>query len=344
MCQTDPGSGPGPRCLSCGRCRNRTLGTPPATQTTATQPDDSTATCSVASALAKRLAMLRNDCSVIKRIPKAARASVADSLTKIIDRAISEPSAETWDNFLSFAFIALRATIKSTGDHRPTAASIIKRQVTEMEAGRPHPTVPQRSEPGNYPSENSIARRVRSKCADGDITADLRTLTSREDFVRPSSDTVRVLRTKHPPAPFDQALSLLAQGDDCRPLQVSVRQVRAAIESMPTGSSAGLDGMRPLHLRQLISNEAAEPGRRLLSSLTTLTNLALDGRIPEFAREAFYGASLCALRKKDGGLRPIAIGSVYRRLPCRIAAHHIAGLLAPDLRPAGLRSSSSCHP
>ena len=64
--------------------------------------------------------------------------------------------------------------------------------------------------------------------------------------------------------------------------------------------------------------------------------MALDGRIPECARPAFFGAALCALRKKDGGLRPIAVGSVYRRLPCRIAARHAADLLAPDFRPVQL--------
>ncbi|KAF0288994.1 Ubiquitin carboxyl-terminal hydrolase 2 [Amphibalanus amphitrite] len=105
---------------------------------------------------------------------------------------------------------------------------------------------------------------------------------------------------------------------------------------MPPGSSAGLDGIRPLHLRQLLSRETAESGRRLLSSLTALTNLVLRGLVPECGRDALFGASLCALRKKDGGLRPIAVGSVFRRLPGRIAARHIADIIGPELRPTQL--------
>ena len=105
---------------------------------------------------------------------------------------------------------------------------------------------------------------------------------------------------------------------------------------MPPGSSAGLDGIRPLHLRQLISRDAAESGRRLLGSLTTLTNLALAGRVPDCARNALFSASLCALRKRSGGLRPIAVGSVYRRLPSRIAARHLASGLGAELRPIQL--------
>ena len=185
-------------------------------------------------------------------------------------------------------------------------------------------------------SSEEIARRVRSKCADGDIKAALRALTSNEDFVHPTDEIVSALREKHPPAPSDEVLPAPPRSSDPSPLQVSAEQVRRAIESMPTGSSAGLDGIRPLHLRQLISAEAVEPGQRLLKALTTLTNIALEGRIPDCAREAFYGAALCALRKKDGGLRPIAVGSVYRRLASRIAAHHGAGLLAPDFRPIQL--------
>ena len=55
--------------------------------------------------------------------------------------------------------------------------------------------------------------------------------------------------------------------------------------------------IRPLHLRQLISREAAEAGRRLLSALTSLTYVILSGKIPDCGRNALFGASLCALRK-----------------------------------------------
>ena len=45
---------------------------------------------------------------------------------------------------------------------------------------------------------------------------------------------------------------------------------------------------------------------------------------------------MCALRKRAGGLRPIAVGSVYRRLPSRIAAQHASNLLAAQLKPVQL--------
>ena len=105
---------------------------------------------------------------------------------------------------------------------------------------------------------------------------------------------------------------------------------------MRPGGGAGPDGMRPIYLQQMISPDTAEQGRRLLSALTSLINLALKGAIPDFARNAFYGASLIALNKKTGGIRPIAIGSIYRRLASKICARFAIGQLASQLEPTQL--------
>ena len=59
---------------------------------------------------------------------------------------------------------------------------------------------------------------------------------------------------------------------------------------MPTGSAAGLDGMRPIFLKHLTSKEQDEDGRRLLRAITKLANLILKGKMPEFARETLFGA------------------------------------------------------
>ena len=172
--------------------------------------------------------------------------------------------------------------------------------------------------------------------ADGDIRAALQILASDEEFAPPDQEIITALRAKHPPAPDDQLLPPPLTDTDPAPLTASETDVEAAINSMRPGSVAGLDGVRALHLQQLISREAAESGRRLIRSLTRLTNLLLQGAAPECAREALFGASLCAMRKGDGGLRPIAIGSIYRRLACRIAARHVATTVGEELRPVQL--------
>ncbi|KAG0720569.1 hypothetical protein GWK47_048233 [Chionoecetes opilio] len=88
----------------------------------------------------------------------------------------------------------------------------------------------------------------------------------------------------------------------------------AAIQSMPPGSSAGLEGIRtlstsPAHLKKKTRKPACAYSR--LDRPRAVH--AISGHIPDHARNAFFGASLIAIRKKQGGNpRPIAIGSSYR--------------------------------
>ena len=287
------------------------------------------------SVLHSRLAELRDSCPVVKRIPKAARASVADSLSKAIDRALQQPSTESWTRFLSFAFVVLRAPGKTTRGSRTSVATVIKKQVEEFDANSqcPPTALAKPAKTSQDTADDSVARRVQSKCADGDVKAALRILTSSEEFIQPSTEVRDALLQKHPPPPADEAFPPAPNVSDTPALTVTEEQVQSAIKTMPPGSAAGLDGMRPMHLKQLISVEATEPGRRLLRSITNLVNLTLRGSVPEYVRDSFFGAKLCALSKKDGGLRPIAIGSVYRRLASRMAAHHLASVVGPELRP-----------
>ena len=289
--------------------------------------------------LHSRLAELRHSCPVVRRIPKSARASVANCLSAIIDRAVSQPSIETWTSLLFFAFVVLRSPEKSAQGIHTSVATAIKQQTQDINALSqcpPPPPPPPSAKPARSCQgidEKSFVRRVQGKCADGDVKAALRIITSNEDFIQPSAEVRDALQQKHPPSPADEVLPPAPNNSDTPALEVTEVQVQSAIRTMPPGSAAGLDGMRPLHLKQLISAEATEPGRRLLRSITRLVNLILSGSVPDYARDSLFGASLCALRKKDGGLRPIAIGSVYRRLASRLAAHHLTSVIGPELRP-----------
>ena len=47
----------------------------------------------------------------------------------------------------------------------------------------------------------------------------------------------------------------------------------------------------------------------------------LTGGVPEAVLEILYGAHLCAISKKDGGLRPVAVGNVLRRLVAKCCSN-----------------------
>ena len=87
--------------------------------------------------------------------------------------------------------------------------------------------------------------------------------------------------------------------------------IARAIPRSPRRSGPGPLGSRFEHWHSL----RLVP-RGLSSAGVVLTRLLL-GEAPEGAVAAHLGASLAALPKKDGGVRPIACGSVLRRLAAR---------------------------
>ena len=118
------------------------------------------------------------------------------------------------------------------------------------------------------------------------------------------------------------------------------REVLEALASFHPGSAGGPDGLRPGHLVALTGRASAEAGTRLLTALTDLINVALKGEVPDFATSTFYGANLCALTKRDDGIRPIAVGCTYRRLATKVGTRPLSAL-GGELRPVQLGFSTT---
>ena len=126
-------------------------------------------------------------------------------------------------------------------------------------------------------------------------------------------------------------------------LSISAEAISLAIRSFPHGSAGGPDGLRPQHLKDLIGTSAIEGSAsyQLLTALSSFANLVLEGRTPPSIRPAFFGASLIALEKKGGGIRPIAVGSTLRRLVAKAASAimktKMSALLAPTQLGFGIK-------
>ena len=284
--------------------------------------------------MARALAQLKSGRRLLKRIPRGTRILVASTLAERVEAVLSEENPLAWWRFLSFSFTALLAPDR---DSKKTASSYIREQIANDSLAEPTQPRPEQAIPvrRTEPSEN-MTRRIASKCADGDIKAALRILTSDDTVIVPSAEVSHQLQQKHPAAPEDEDLPSHTDVDSGLAPTVDLDLMSKSLQAMSPGSSGGLDGIRPLHLQQLTSQGTLEAGHRLLTSLTRLINLIMQGKVPDYAREAIFGASLCALSKKDGGVRPIAVGSAYRRLAGRILAHQATSRLSPELSPIQL--------
>jgi hypothetical protein len=103
--------------------------------------------------------------------------------------------------------------------------------------------------------------------------------------------------------------------------------------------------MRPQYLKDIISLSAGEAGQKALRALTKLCNFLLSGQLPSEICHLLYGASLCALNKKDGGLRPIAIGNCLRRLTSKLACFQSRNIVNSYLSPhqLGVATKLGCE-
>ena len=89
--------------------------------------------------------------------------------------------------------------------------------------------------------------------------------------------------------------------------------------------------MTPLHLKDLIRLDG--DSGPLAQSLAAFINVVIKGSIPDMIQPLFFGARLIAFNKKDGGLRPIAVGLTLRRVAAKVLASIATPLLQSTFLP-----------
>ncbi len=168
-------------------------------------------------------------------------------------------------------------------------------------------------------SDQSAAKRASLKLEEGDVKGAVRALLSEDKIILPSNDTLQVLAQKHPPCPPDRRRILPVQS--IPPLRASESDISEALKHFPPGSAGGPDGLKPQHLREMADGPS---GHNFIACLTLFVNMILSGNSPAVIRSYLFGGTLLGFQKKDGGVRPIAIGYTIRRLAAKVAVHRVA--------------------
>ena len=267
---------------------------------------------------------------VLRRIPKAAREQCSSKLTSILEEVERSNDVCSWNRLFQFSTSCLR--LPHRGNPHQSLASKIKDQLREEAPPLVYgyPSLSKRKKPGD-PLEG-LARQVSRKIEDGDVRGAIRLASSEDTLADFSDNTFTALQAKHPlPHPDCSIPPVPLVSSGC--LEVTAGAVVRAIKSFPNSSAGGFDRLRPQHLKDLLTIVGDVEDSPLISALIAFCTLVLEGRTPEEVRPFFFGASLVALQKKSGGVRPIAVGCTLRRLVAKVAGFMVvedmAALLAP---------------
>ena len=91
--------------------------------------------------------------------------------------------------------------------------------------------------------------------------------------------------------------------------------IARALRSFPSDTAAGPSGLRVQHLREACAAGSTEA---LLQQLCGVVSLLAQGQACPAVAPSLAGASLVALPKPTGGVRPIAVGEIFAALDCKV--------------------------
>ena len=161
-------------------------------------------------------------------------------------------------------------------------------------------------------SRAANARRVRRAMEDGQYKKATQDLTS-GGLAQASAEVYEEMLAKHPQVNSPPTPTAPAPP----PVQVVEVDVIKALKSFSNGSAPGPSSFRANHFKEAVfcpSPDRANNAIQALLGVVDLLRLLCTSRAPPEAVPHLCGASLFAGKKKGGGLRPIAVGEILRRL------------------------------
>jgi hypothetical protein len=267
-------------------------------------------------------------------IPRAVRSELCEEISLLITGAWADTPQRHRNNSLLWIFpklvlarcggnttAAIRRRLRLWRERRYNelfAEATAAAEIPEREAtGHPVQEVIGQffTNAGEHDLPESVKLRV-DKLMDRGLFGKAMAALSQAKLAQVSEENLQMLREKHPRA-YGSPLAEVLVHPQPAPPEMTINILRKALQSFARGCAPGPSGMTADLLRILSALPAS--GERLMQSLLTMCNKCISGNVGASHEHAtaFFAAKLIALEKSDGGLRPVAMGEVLRRLTAK---------------------------
>ena len=254
--------------------------------------------------------VLVSDKRVRSSVPKGARDAWSRCLISSLADVVAHRDVKAWTDFLTLPSLVLPAPSRGGRGHVLRHEGEVRRRCLDWLSGlRADLWAPAAARKGKQraPQDPVDASDALSESTINRVSTLIQEVALRracaalmqDPPVQPTDDVVASLRLLHPVPPAVDSLRRVAP--QAAPA-ADADQVRKALFSFPSTSGAGRSGLRPSHVRDALRPASSDLLLRLLSEVVSSM---LQGEVLEGIRPYVCGASIMALRKPNGSLRPI---------------------------------------
>ena len=261
---------------------------------------------------------------LLKYIPRGARPIWGQALAQTAAATVWHNSEQAWTEWAMLPKCVLFAPPRQGKSNKSNTLAFIKNRCERwlegerMELWLDGPGMRLRrrntkaSKTSNQPDTDTEQRQQRclELAADGQYSKAAKALVNPRPLER-NEATEKSLQEKHPLAQSEVDLTDLAAPDRAQVPEFDGTQVKKMLKSFSRGTAPGPSGLRAQHLKDAIRSAH---GDEATEQITSICNILARGDAPENISQYLAGATLMALEKPGGGIRPIAIGEVIRRL------------------------------
>ena len=287
----------------------------------------------------------------LQHIPKVVRNEWASILSDLCSDIVRHPSCMAkWQLLFMLPRCILASPVRGGRSHYRETLELVRRRIRRWKAGEftdlwsdvvEEDSRWVRKRQRKAPTPNSLrlsnARRARRLTEEGQYKKALQALLS-EGIAGASAEVIDQMLSKHPQV----APPSLPQGPPSPPPHIASEIILKAIRSFPAGSAPGPSHFRAAHLKEAVLCPSPGQAAQVMHSLTGLVNLLCSGHAPPEVVPHLCGATLIACKKRGGGLRPIAVGEVLRRLVSKslstVLRQEAVQVLSPHQLGVGVKS------